>query len=148
MTKHIRLIFLIALAALLLVIFSSALIKEKNFNNALDVAIFEKRSSWGPCSGGNTCYEKFTLRKSGKITIEGNRNIKTRVSENVVKAVLNKMEETNIFHKECLAEDVLDYSATYTLSSGPIVRTLRFPACQEELTELEKIISQQSGLSL
>ena len=105
-----------------------------------DQVLFEKIEGWGPCTPDKICRQSTKLFYSGKLKLEGEKNIETQIDETNLENIIKKMRFTGIMNRDCSLSPVPDYSATYTLIVDDQRKIIRFPSCQEELREIEKLI--------
>lgn len=111
--------------------------KDKAAN---DVVIFYKTESWGPCPQGEVCTQSTMLFSSGTFIQEGSKNIQKKLPRETVDKVKSKIESSGIMDKDCPAQGVIDYYATYQLVVGHQVKTIQFPGCEDILKEIEQLI--------
>lgn len=104
--------------------------------------LFEKNEGWGPCgpSDVDVCTQSTKLYYSGRLVLEGARQLEKQLDARQVNAIISKIKETGIMIKECPTLAVLDYSAAYKLVVDNQERTIQFPGCQDELLEIEALI--------
>ncbi len=104
--------------------------------------IFEKSSGWGPCESGDECGQHIYLYSNGVFVVEGKdageKNIGAENVERFVEAIRN----SGVIGKECEGGQVIDVSTTYKIYLDSTITTIKFPGCDEELTEVDEMLNE------
>lgn len=109
-------------------------------NQNSNAILFQKDAGYGPCPTNAKCYQHTTLYYSGKLILEGDKNLQKQLSQEELNQIIAKIEETNVMEKECTPTPIVDYSANYTLTVNNQEKKIRFPGCEDELRVIEKLI--------
>ena len=118
-------------------------------NNKLDLQdnqnntniLFEKDEGWGPCPSNLVCNRKTTVYYSGELILEGQVELQKQLNQEAINNLVRVIKSTNVMNKDCPAPMVLDYWATYKLIIDDKEKVINFPGCENELREIEKLIS-------
>ena len=114
---------------------------QDNINEKNDTVLLEKRESWGPCpSIEYKCYQSTKLYYSGKLILEGSNDTEKQLDKNSFDRIINQIKASQIFDKDCYAQEVLDYGATYKLNLDGRKKTIGFPGCEDELRKIEELV--------
>jgi len=132
-------IFMIAIFAFFLVILVGSLnwIQYGRYGEIL----FEKKESWEQCPSYKICNQSTRLYYSGKLILEGEKNIEKDINAETVKKIKDRIKLAGIMDRDCWIEEPLaDYSAVYNFNLDGKIRKMRYPNCQEELKKIEELI--------
>ncbi|KKQ76759.1 hypothetical protein A3A54_01910 [Candidatus Curtissbacteria bacterium RIFCSPLOWO2_01_FULL_39_62] len=102
---------------------------------------FTKEEHWTACAQGQ-CFQKTILRGDGILTKEGDINEYIFVTTFDLLTITNKLKNTQILEKDCSIpqnQTPIDYSATTLIEYKGKTKEIKYPGCQEELEQIEKL---------
>ena len=114
---------------------------EKGSGGA-DYVLYEKYSGWGPCMADHGCWQKTVLYNSGKLSMEGEKNLTASLDAKTMDDIRDVIKTSGIMDKECKAGVVMDYGASYNITDGGRVKQIDFPGCEEDLNKIDELIDQ------
>ncbi len=106
-----------------------------------DLVLFEEREAWGPCDTPEGCYQATKLYYSGKLVLEGERkNMKKRVSKEIIEEVINKIRTSGIMDKDCsIPFTTAGSDFVYTINLDNRTKQIMRPGCLELIQEIQRI---------
>lgn len=122
--------------------------KQKNNVTVQDdnVIVFEKNESWGgPSAINSVSYQSTKLYSSGKLILEGKKELQKQLDQEVLNNLVKKIKETEVMKKNCSVSPPTGisgnpYSVTYKLKVDNQEKIIQSPGCRNELQEIEKLI--------
>ena len=101
--------------------------------------LFKKDDWWSACPvGQRICQQTTKLYDSGDLVFYGVESTRKKVNQEKLDQVKNKIRETGIMEKVCLAEPTPGYQATYYLNLDGKSKFIGYPGCEEELGQIEE----------
>jgi hypothetical protein len=141
--NHLAIIIIFLLIAIIIAIilwlYHEREILTDQLQNA-DLILFKEEEGWGPCPPNSICWQSTKLYYSGKLVLEGEKSIEKQLDQEKVEEIKNLIKSSGIMQKDCSAELILDYGATYFLNLNGQVRTIKYPGCTNELGEIKDLI--------
>jgi len=120
--------------------------------------LYAKRALIGLCrtkSGdGGSCHFNTYLYSSGKLIIESGElavepggekataypTVQKELDKNLMGRITEQIRSSGIMNKSCEAELVMDYYVDYFINLDGIKKKVRFPGCESEFREIDKLI--------
>ena len=112
-----------------------------------DSILFEKNSGWGPCPPGAVCEQSIRLYYSGELILKGYITVTKQLDQETVGNFKNQIKTSKIMERSCESTEVLDYMATYKINLDGKTKEINFPGCENELSEIEKLIPLPAEIS-
>lgn len=106
--------------------------------------LLRKEASWGPCMEEGTCNEEIEIYNSGKARIErgGGEPQDMSLSQEEIFSLKELISSSGIMDKNCTGGIVNDYSATYEFYLNGKEKKVTFPACEQELIEVDELLGE------